>query len=44
MILPRILPGFLEPGTKLLEPFGKKERRSTGDDSRPFFFLENLLE
>jgi hypothetical protein len=34
-------PGFLEPGTELLEPFGQKECRSPGAGSRIFFFLEN---
>ncbi|PLW43956.1 hypothetical protein PCASD_06514 [Puccinia coronata f. sp. avenae] len=33
-------PGFLEPGTELLEPFGQKECRSPGAGSRTIFFLE----
>ncbi|PLW28658.1 hypothetical protein PCASD_18577 [Puccinia coronata f. sp. avenae] len=31
---------LLEPGSVFLEPFGQKERRSAGDDSRSFCFLE----
>jgi hypothetical protein len=31
---------LLGPGPVFLEPFGQKERRSAGDDSRSFFFLE----
>jgi hypothetical protein len=44
MILPRFLPGFLEPGTELLEPFGQKEFRSPGDFFSWKSDLENLLE
>jgi hypothetical protein len=31
---------LLEPGPVFLEPFGQKERMSTGDDSRLFYFME----